>query len=436
MTSSAASDKLPPPEHLAFVAEKSLTFGEVRSQAAAIGRALREAGIQTGDQVAVVTAHRASFYCCFAGCFATGFPVVVIDPHAATQELELMLRKASPAALIADESVLRRLSEHTDVALPRVTWRVGSRQSVVTPWSWLSVWRSRMFARPNWPALEKNSVGNLRPISSTVDDNLPAYVMFTSGTTSKPKAVVVSRVALRQHIDTLSRVFGYGDGVRLLCYLPLHHTDGLVHGVVASLLTGMTVVHPGPFAASVDLEHVLRASKISHFLTVPTMLAMIKRTFSDRPDLFQYEQFRSLMSTAGHLDEQLWKEFQDLFDIRVSNFYGMTETVSGSLYCGPNDNTYQFGTLGKPEDSDVRIIDECGNVMADDSVGELQISGDHLMMGYLDDPEATKAAMNDGWLSTGDLFVRDSGGYFHFIGRRKNIRLCHVLPGVSALDNQ
>ena len=408
-------------ESTALVAESTLTFRDVRRQAGAIGRAFAEAGLEAGDLVAVATAHRTSFFSCFAGCFACGFPVAILDPSAASQELAAMLRKADPAALIADASILRCLSEQTDVVLPDIVWAIGAEGTTRKSAKWLPAWMNRKLSSSRWPALADVLADEAEPEFDSVDAELPAYVMFTSGTTSKPKAVVISRAALSHHVGTLADVFGYREGARLLCFLPTHHTDGLVHGVAASLLTGMTVVQPGPFTQTVDLEQLLRANSISHFLTVPTMLAMIKRTFGDVPDLFQYGGFKSLISTAGYLDEQLWEAIQDQFSIRISNFYGMTETVSGTLYCGPDDSTYRFGTLGKPVDAEVRIVSDSGNVVPENTIGELQISGKHLMTGYLDDPEATDGAIKDGWLSTGDLFTRDEDGVFRFKGRLKNI---------------
>lgn len=405
----------------ALVAEETLTFAEARQRGGAIARALAEAGLATGDVVAVATAHRSSFYCCFAGCYAAGFPIAVLDPSAAIQELALMLRKAAPSALIADDAILRRLVDTTDAELPEVIRGIpGKKASGKFP-RWLSSWLDLRTSRLQWPPLPSVPQGRVEPGFAPVPEEQPAYVIFTSGTTSKPKAAVISRAALQYHVGTLSRVFGYGEDARLLCYFPTHHTDGLVHGVAASLLTGMTVVQPGRFTNSTDLEHVLRSNRISHFLAVPTMLAMIKRTFGDRPKLFQFEGFRSLISTAGYLDEALWKGIENLFNIRVSNFYGMTETVSGSLYCGPDDAQYRFGTLGKPVDAEVRIVSEGGEEVPANTVGELQIAGQHLMSGYLDDREATQAVMTDGWLSTGDLFTRDECGVFRFRGRLKNI---------------
>ena len=247
--------------------------------------------------------------------------------------------------------------------------------------------------------------------------------MFTSGTTSNPKGVVISRRALFDHVRTLAQVFGYGPGATLLHYLPLHHTDGLVHGPAAALLTGMRVVRAGAFSAQAaeGMPGLLHEHRITHFLAVPTILTIVHRIYRDRADLFHTEWFQHAISTAGYLPEEFWQVFQTTFGVRLSNFYGMTETVSGSLYCGPADATYRRGTLGKPVDCALRIVDEHGAACPPGQVGRLEIAGTHVMDGYLDNPEATAAVLRDGWLDTGDLFHVDGDGYYVFAGRRKTV---------------
>lgn len=404
-------------ERLAYVGERSLTFGRAHTRARAIAHALGDAGLRPGETVALVTSHRVSLYTSVAACFLAGFPVAILDPEAASGELDRMLATAAPSAIIADDQVLTKLADGS-AALPPNVWRTfpsaratSSQTAETGPSSTTS----------DHPLLDEIEAPNAASAPFSGGPDLPAYMVFTSGTTSSPKAVVVSRHALRQHVSTLSKVFDYDRDARLLLYLPSHHTDGMVHGIYTSLFTGMPVIHPGAFTPTVDLEKTLRAHRITHFLAVPAMLSIIKHRYRDRPDLFGYDEFRTLISTAGLLDEPLWAEFEALFDVRISNIYGLTETVSGSLFCGPGDESYRIGTLGKPVDAEVRIVDNAGVVLPPGKVGELQISGEHLMSGYLGDPGASGATINDGWLSTGDHFVEDADGFFHIVGRKKNI---------------
>jgi long-chain acyl-CoA synthetase len=403
-------------------AGRELSNPEVSRRAAGMAAALEHGGLRPGARVALATADSSAFFVAFAACLASGFTAIVIDPKATPDEIARMLARAVPSAMIGDAEVLHALADRKIAPLTKIS--VGSSEGASA--SRVGGWLSRFVG--------KNPAANVTEFTVVtrddgelawreVSDSTPAYVMFTSGTTSKPKGVVISRRALFQHVRTLVKVFDYGPQATLLHYLPLHHTDGLVHGPAVALLTGMRVVLPGAFSAHVAerMPDLIRDHRVTHFLAVPTILTIVHRIFQERPDLFQTQWFRHAISTAGYLNEELWRNFERTFGLRLSNFYGMTETVSGSLYCGPSDATYRRGTLGKPVDSVLRIVDVHGHPCNEGAVGLLEISGDHVMDGYLSDAEATAAVLRRGWLDTGDLFRRDAEGFFEFVGRKKTV---------------
>lgn len=428
----------------------SLSFAELRRQADAVARYWQAQGLVPGDRVALLTGEADVFYACFVACLAFGYTAVIVDPAAPATEAARMLARAKPESLVADGAALAAVSDEHPEVLPKACI-AAHRATECGNGLWHKI---RAFGRgkaPAWPTFATlPHDGSERMPLPALSDALPAYVMFTSGTTSLPKAVVISRRALFQHLATLATVFDYGPDARMLHYLPLHHTDGLVHGPAAAITTGMTIVAAGTFSADAvqNLPQALRDNRITHFLAVPTMLALIRRLLSERRDLFATDAFRHLISTAGYLREKQWADFEEHFGLRVSNFYGMTETVSGSLYCGPSESTYRRGSLGKPVDANLRIVASDGSIDLPGSEGELHIGGQHLMDGYLDDPEATSSVLSDGWLATGDFFRVDEDGYFHFVGRKKNIikrggttvypediqKLVADLPGVREVE--
>jgi long-chain acyl-CoA synthetase len=343
-------------------AEEAIPGREISRRAGAIARALWDAKLRPGDRVALATADDAAFFVAFAACLATGLTAVVIDPRAAPGEVARMLTRAAPRALVADGAVARAVDGSSGVSSLAATILVGADDA---GGGVLARWRTWRTANPRADSMRFDAVargGDTGLEWREIDDAVPAYVMFTSGTTSTPKGVVISRRALFRHVRTLADVFGYGPDATLLHYLPLHHTDGLVHGPCAALLTGMHVVRPGPFSplAAERLPDLLRDHRVTHFLAVPTILSFVQRIFATHPDLFRTGWFRHAISTAGYLDPQFWLEFETTFGLRLANFYGMTETVSGSVYCGPADTSYRRGTLGTPVDCRLRIVGEDG----------------------------------------------------------------------------
>lgn len=397
---------------------------EIAAQAAGLAKWFSQLGSEPGDRIAIITTDTTAFTITFAACLHNGLTAVVIDPLAAPGEVARMLKVTRAVATIADDAVVEALDggAHAMALEPKLLVRREVRQKSKGLGNLLSKFL-RTAPAENGPWLDDIKPQTMNWDLSNVDEEVPAYVIFTSGTTSKPKGVVVSRRALFAHLDTMRQVFGYGPEATFLNYLPLHHTDGLVHGPAATLLTGMQLIRPSDFSmqAANALPELLRAHHVTHFLAVPTMLSIIHRIFESRQDLFQTEWFRHAISIAGYLPEKFWGDFEQTFDVRISNVYGLSETVSGSLYCGPLDESYRHGTLGKPVDCQVRIVDDEGAPVADQESGVLQIAGSHLMAGYLDDPEATAAILKDGWLDTGDIVKRRNDGFFEFVGRRKAI---------------
>ena len=134
---------------------------------------------------------------------------------------------------------------------------------------------------------------------------------------------------------------------------------------------------------------------------------------------FLTEDFRFIISTAGYLNETLWKRFESRFSVRIANIYGLTETVNGGLFCGPDDSSRRIGTVGKPVDCRALIVDENGKELPMGKEGELILSGEHLMSGYINDEKETAGVLKDGWLYTGDIATVDEEGFYRITGRKK-----------------
>ena len=248
-------------------------------------------------------------------------------------------------------------------------------------------------------------------------------MLFTSGTTSRPKGVEITHGNIRAQLSTFLSVYGYDANTRILNILPLHHTDGLMQGPVAAFIAGATVYRPGQFRVAdlPELMDIVRQERITHFIVVPTLLSLMMRLDQKYNDSFKGSNLRVVRSSADLLDPTLWRSFETRFGIEVTNSYGLTETVCEAIYCGPAPETKQIGTIGKPIDCKARIVDESGNDVPAGQVGELWISGTNIMKGYFRQPEETAAVLTDGWYHTGDLARVDTDGFFVMAGRKKTV---------------
>ncbi len=232
----------------------------------------------------------------------------------------------------------------------------------------------------------------------------PALLLSTSGTTGQPRAVVVSRRALSRHTSSLvDHVLGLGIGDRVLLALPLAHSYGCRMGLLAPLAAG-AVIHLVPrFSAHATLE-ILNHERITWVPVVPTMLsAWVALEGATLPDL------RSVLSAGAPLPEGLRRRATERLGCEVREGYGLTEASFSTVDISPPAP----GTVGPPVPGvEVRIVD-----------GEVELRGDNVMDGYLDDPEATRAAFTpDGWLRTGDLGELVDGR-LRILDRKKDIIL-------------
>jgi long-chain acyl-CoA synthetase len=222
---------------------------------------------------------------------------------------------------------------------------------------------------------------------------------------------------------TFHRQYGFDGNSVVLNHLPLHHSDGLNQGPLLALAQGATILRP-PAVTMQSLGLLLDMAyreQATHLVTVPTVLAMMLRLPRDYDEALRYDGFRFIASTAGPLSEAVWRQVEERFGVQVVNSYGLTETCIEALYCGPDAATRRLGTIGKPVDCQARIVTDEGREAAEGERGELWLSGENVMLGYLDQPAATAEVLQDGWLRTGDLAARDAEGFYRIVGRRKSV---------------
>ncbi len=187
-------------------------------------------------------------------------------------------------------------------------------------------------------------------------------MMYTSGSTSDPKGVVISHKNLFSHLETLKNVYGMDDDVKILNVLNLYHTDGINQGPLLALYSGGTWVSPFKLDTSrLDLIYDgIYRYKITHLFVVPTLLSFFEKYHEGFEDSFQTPDFKFAISVAALLEERLWHSVSSIFKIQIVNIYGLTETVTGSVYCGPSPDTFKIGTVGKPADCSIKVIDDEG----------------------------------------------------------------------------
>lgn len=405
------------PRKVFLAGPEPLSYGELLDRMARLAGFFKHRGLDAGSRVVLATRNDAAAVVLYLALVRNGLTAVLVDPQAPAFEARALLAAAEAQGLFIDADLHEAWAP---MATPcTILIRKPAPASLFT----------RLLGRDpagsmepaDYPALLRHH----QPLAAapSLPAGLDAHILFTSGTTARPKGVRISQEALVAHLGTLVRHFDYAESSRILNVLPLHHTDGLVQGPLVAFVRGASLHRPMPFSiqALPALLDTIFTGRISHFVTVPAVLALMMRMGEGSEDCCSSPEFRCVVSTAAHLDQALWEAFETRFRTRVANVYGLTETVAGSVFSGPDGPSHRPGTIGKPVDCRVRIVGPDGVDLPDGRTGELLLAGAHLMTGYFQDPAATEAVLRDGWLSTGDLATRDEEGFCRIVGRRKTL---------------
>lgn len=378
-----------------------LTYGDAVRHIGRLTGMFARHGLAPGARVVLATRDDLALAAIFIALIRNGLTAVILNPESRATELATLVDAADPAALVMDSRLLERMLPDQVAGLVTIALDPA--------------------AGPAWPALLDAEAEGTPP--AAVDPESTSYILFTSGTTSRPKGVEISHRALFAQMATFVRQYGFDARTRLMNLLPLHHTDGLTQGVVVTACAGATLLRPMRIRVYqvgeiVDACHELRAT---HLIAVPSLLALVMSLGERYHDALRTDWFRFVISTAAYLDPGLWQRFEEAYGVQVVNVYGLTETVCETTYCGPDAATRRIGTIGKPVDSEARVVDGEGRTLPPGAEGELVVRGPHVMTGYFRQPEETARVLQDGWFHTGDLATVDADGFYRIVGRKKDV---------------
>ena len=258
----------------------------------------------------------------------------------------------------------------------------------------------------------------------------PAMILYTSGTTGRPKGALTTHGQIRAHIVSLVAAWRWARDDRILHVLPLHHTHGIVNALCCPLYAGATVEFAGGFDAATTWDR-LASGDITVFMAVPTIYAKLLRAWddADRPTRARWSRgagsLRLMVSGSAALPVRVFERWEEITGQRLLERYGMTEIGMG--LSNPYDGERRPGTVGQPLPGvDLRLVRPAtGEVLAEgvrthvpgDS-GEIRVRGPMVFSEYWRRPEETAAAFTeDGWFRTGDEAVLEDG-YYRILGRR------------------
>ncbi len=273
------------------------------------------------------------------------------------------------------------------------------------------------------PGMITDETGALKVTSSNLGEyhdprKRPALVLCTSGTTGSPKGIMLSAKNLLTNVKDIDRYFALSAEDRILIARPLYHGAVLTGEFLLSLWRGVHIVFSSTAFSPTAWLQILQRENITVLCGTPTLLS----TFSH----FMMRQKHSLRCLAVSGERLLPKQAQAIRaafpTAEIYSVYGLTEASPRALYLPPDLFDQYPGACGYPLHSvDAAIVDNAGNLLGDDRIGELALRGDNIMQGYFDDPNLTAQKKKNGWLYTGDMALRNEKGIYYILGRKDDL---------------
>lgn len=390
---------------------KKLTFGQLNERSNRMAHALSSLGVNKGDMVAMLQVNCPQYLETYYAVAKLGAIFCPLNFRAKADELTYMLNYCEAKVLLVGERYLEMVN--------------GMRPNIPKVQHFISIDKKAEGMLYYEDLLAKSSAED---VFSEIGDDDVSILMFTAGTTGRPKGVPLTHSSFVSYMLTnVTPVDPEIEEVNLLT-VPLYHVAG-IQAMLAATYGGRTLAMMRQFEVK-DWMKTVQETKANRAMLVPTML---KRVI-DEPDFNKYDlsSLKVITYGAAPMPFEVIKKAIDVFPkVMFINAFGQTETASTITALGPEDHVITGtdaekskklkrlqSSIGKAmQDVEVKIVDEHGKEMPRGKAGEIVARGPRVMSGYWKDPEKTAKAIRDGWLHTGDMGYMDDEGYIYLAGR-------------------
>jgi len=370
-----------------------MTFAQLDGASSLAAGWLRDLGVGPGDRVGIMLPNIPQFPILYYGVLHAGGIVVPMNPLFKEREVEYYLTDSGAKVLFAWEGVADQAQPGAEAA--------GAAYEVVD-----AGFMQRLASHAPAPEV----------VDRAPDDT--AVLLYTSGTTGKPKGAELTHSNLLSNVTTCVGLFdGTSDDV-IFGGLPLFHSFGQMCGLNAAVTCGATLTLIPRFDPTKALE-VLQRDKVTIMQGVPTMYVALVQ----HPEHGSYDTSSLRLSVSGgaSLPVEILRGFEKEFDAILLEGYGLSETSPVASFNHP-DRERKAGSIGTPiKDVEMRLVDQDWHDVPAGEIGEIAIKGPNVMKGYWQRPDATAEVIRDDWFRTGDLAKVDEEGYYFIVDRAKDM---------------
>lgn len=398
----------------------TLTYADLLQRSEQVARSLIALNVQAGDRVALWAPNVYEWIVAACGVHAAGAILVPLNTRMKGAEAADILERSGAKLLFCIGDFLQQhypalLRDCRPATLAHVVVLRGQPRADVA--------QSGDHAWENFLALgQAVPVQQVHEREAALHADSTADLMFTSGTTGRPKGVMAAHGPTIRAFDEWARVVGLTPDDRYLIVNPFFHTFGYKAGWVAAFVQGATVYPEQVFDAEAVLQRIAR-DRISFLPGPPTLfLTMLAHP---RLQEFDLSSLRSSVTGAASVPPVLIRRMREELGIaNVTTAYGLTECGGCATVCDPADSVETVAsTCGRAlPGTEVRCVDEEGHSVPPGQPGEVLLRGYHIMQGYFEDEAATRETIDaEGWLHTGDVGVLDDKGYLRITDRLKDM---------------
>lgn len=402
------------PEKTAYIFQGlSTSYGELEQYVNRFANCLKQLGVNKGDHVALLLGNSPQYIISLYGSLKAGATVIPINPIYTAKEIEYILNNGDVKLVIALDQLiplLEKMHEH----LPKITHFIACPTS------------QQELDIDQFPSLKgkleafTNMIGegNSHFEEPTLFDDDVAVILYTSGTTGKPKGAMLTHRNLYSNAMDTGLYLQMSHQDKIIATLPMFHVFCLTVALNAPLMTGATVIIVPRFSPS-DIFQVVRDYEATIFAGVPTMYNFLLQYEDGKASDLQ--SLRLCVSGGASMPVALLHDFEKIFNVIISEGYGLSEASPVTCF-NPLDRPRKPGSIGTSIiNVENKVVNELGEELPPGEVGELIVRGPNVMKGYYKMQEETAHTLRDGWLYTGDLAKMDEEGYFYIVDRKKDL---------------
>lgn len=390
-----------------------LTYRQLDETTRQFAATLSSLGIGYGDRVAFFMGNRPELIELYLACFFIGAVALPLNSRYQTDEVIYACEKSTPRLMIVDTTLLPKVKE--------LRKRLGFLKHlyVLDGDAWGDVGSWSQVLKPAIP---------MQSLQLPDDLDHPALILFTSGSTSKPKGVTHTHKSILSTMQSRVQTQMLEEEDIVLVGSLICHVAGSMGLIFPTLFIGGTVLLLEAFDPGIWLKSVSKHRPTRALLLPAQLLDVVEHNEARFVD---FTSLKEVVTGGGLVSYDLCVQFKEVAGFELMQAYGLTECEGSCLH--RHFEIIRRGSVGKPRVGvQIRLVDQTGREVEVGKVGEIFIKSDSVMIGYWEDEENTRKAFIDGWLKTGDLARRDEDGYLYFAGRIKEIIIkggSNVSPG-------